>query len=135
MNTNDFTLIMIFYVFSKKFQVVCFRFVDRVKADFLRCGKREKSTADDFEDIMVKIWKISKVWLLKTVEDIVAKGKIARFKQVLLLSQCFQKSSAAEASESVYMRERVKEISILLFSILIQRHTFISSHVFNAFMS
>ena len=32
-----------------------------------------------------------------------AEGEIARFDQILFLSQCFQKSSAAEASESVCM--------------------------------
>ena len=37
-----------------------------------------------------------------------AKGEIARFEQFLLLSLRFlKKPSAAEASESVYMRERV----------------------------
>ena len=36
-----------------------------------------------------------------------AKGEIACFEQFLLLSQCFQNPSAAEASESVCMRERV----------------------------
>ena len=41
-----------------------------------------------------------------------AKGEIACFEQFLLLSLCFQKA-AAEASESVYMSERVKELSIL----------------------
>ena len=41
------------------------------------------------------------------VENIVSKGEIARFEQFLLLPLCFQKPSAAEASESVYMRERV----------------------------
>ena len=40
-------------------------------------------------------------------ENIVAKGEIVRFEQFLLLSLYFQKA-AAEASESVYMRERVK---------------------------
>ena len=45
--------------------------------------------------------------LWRKVENIVAKGEIARFVQFLLLSLCFQKPSAAEASESVYMRERV----------------------------
>ena len=42
------------------------------------------------------------------MENIVAKGEIACFEQFLLLSLCFEKSSAAEASKSVYMRERVK---------------------------
>ena len=43
--------------------------------------------------------------------NIVEKGEIARFEQFLLLSLCFQKlkkPSAAERSESVYTRERVK---------------------------
>ena len=47
-----------------------------------------------------------KVKLLTTFENIVAKGEIARFEQFLLLSECFQKSSASESSESVYKSER-----------------------------
>ena len=39
------------------------------------------------------------------------KGEIAGFEQFLPLSQCFQKSSATEASESIYMWERVKIIA------------------------
>ena len=35
-------------------------------------------------------------------------GEIARLEQFPLLPHCFQNSSAAEASETVYMRERVK---------------------------
>ena len=35
-----------------------------------------------------------------------ANGEIACFEQFLLLPQCFQKLSAADASESVYMWER-----------------------------
>ena len=35
------------------------------------------------------------------------KGEIAHYEQFLLLPQCFQKSSAVEMSESVYMWERV----------------------------
>ena len=38
------------------------------------------------------------------VENIVANEE---FEQFLLLSQCFQKTSAADASESVFMREKV----------------------------
>ena len=49
-----------------------------------------------------------KTFLLIIVENIVSKGEIARIEQFLLLSQSFQMSSAAEASESVYMRERDK---------------------------
>ena len=37
-----------------------------------------------------------------------AKGEIAHDEQFHHLRQCFQKSSAAEASESVYMCETVK---------------------------
>ena len=40
----------------------------------------------------------------------VSKGEIARFEQFLILSLCFKKSSAAEASESVHIRERVKDL-------------------------
>ena len=41
------------------------------------------------------------------MENIVVEGEIERFVQFLLLSLCFQIASAAEASESAYMRERV----------------------------
>ena len=44
-------------------------------------------------------------------------GEIACFEQFLLLSQRFQMSSAAEASESVYMWERVN--MIVVYSIII----------------
>ena len=44
---------------------------------------------------------------LKKVEKIMAKGEIARFEQFLLLSQCFQKSSAVDASKCMYRLERV----------------------------
>ena len=43
--------------------------------------------------------------LLKWVNNM-AKGEIAHNEHFLLLPQCFQKSSASEASESVCMRER-----------------------------
>ena len=48
-----------------------------------------------------------KVHLLNRVENSVTKGEIARFEQFIILSQCFQESAAAEASESVCMSERV----------------------------
>ena len=48
------------------------------------------------------------LWL--KVENMVSKGEIACFEQFLLLSLCFKKPSAAEASESFYMRERVKVV-------------------------
>ena len=38
------------------------------------------------------------------MENIVVKEEIARFEQFLLLTVCFQKPSAAEASERVFMR-------------------------------
>ena len=49
-----------------------------------------------------------KTYSLDRVENNVSKGEIARVEQFLLLSKRFQKSSAAEALESVYMWERVK---------------------------
>ena len=42
------------------------------------------------------------------VENIMAKEEIAHCELFLLLPQCFQKSSAAEVSESVYMWDRDK---------------------------
>ena len=45
---------------------------------------------------------------MNRVENIVAKGEIAHHVQFFLLPQRFQKSSPAEASESVDMWERVK---------------------------
>ena len=46
------------------------------------------------------------------VETIVAKGEIARFEQFFFCHYVFKKSSATEASESVYMRERVKSFIV-----------------------
>ena len=54
----------------------------------------------------------------KRLENIVTNGDIARLEQFLLLPRCFQKSSAAEASENVYMWERVKTIHPLYPSIV-----------------
>ena len=51
-----------------------------------------------------------------------AKGEIACFEQFLLCHYVFKKMSAAEASESVYIRERVKgSFSPLLVSTLYLR--------------
>ena len=44
---------------------------------------------------------------MQKVENIVANGEIAHFEQFLILPQYFQKSSVAEASESVYRWEMV----------------------------
>ena len=49
-----------------------------------------------------------KVLLLERVKNIVTKGDIVRFDQFLLLP------SAAEASESFYMRESVKALNPLI---------------------
>ena len=49
-----------------------------------------------------------KTYLLNRDENIVSNREIAHFEQFLLLSQSFQKSYAAEVSESVYREERVK---------------------------
>ena len=68
-----------------------------------------KSAADDCRNIWTKTQKISLTEgiITEKVKNIVVKGDIAHLEQFLLLSQCFQKSSAAETSESVYLWERV----------------------------
>ena len=48
-----------------------------------------------------------RVLLLNGVEYIVVKGEIAHLVQFLLLPQCFQELSAAEASKGVYIWEWV----------------------------
>ena len=47
-----------------------------------------------------------------------AKREIARYDQSLLLLQCFQNLSAAEASENIYMWEMVNPLSDMLFKSL-----------------
>ena len=44
----------------------------------------------------------------KELKTLWQKGEIACFEQFLLLPQCFQKTSAADASKYVYKWERVK---------------------------
>ena len=51
---------------------------------------------------------MDKLWL--KVENIVTKGEYARFDKFLLFHY------AAEASENVYMRERVKQVVNLILS-------------------
>ena len=50
--------------------------------------------------------------LLQKVENIVAKGEIACFVQFFSCHYVFKKLSAAEASESVYMKERESNIDL-----------------------
>ena len=60
-----------------------------------------KSTGDDFENFYAKLWTISIDEVIiteKSWKHCVAKEENARFEQFLLLSQNFQKSSAAEVS-------------------------------------
>ena len=52
-----------------------------------------------------------KVKLMNRVENISTNGEIAHHEQFHPLPKCFQRSSAAEASESVYMMERVNIIA------------------------
>ena len=51
-----------------------------------------KSAADDFENLVTKIWKISKKdsLIVNKVENIAAKGEIAHHEQFILWPQCFQ---------------------------------------------
>ena len=61
-----------------------------------------KFATDDFENVYSKLYKISLIVSINTakyVENIAAKGEIARFEQFLFLSRCFQRSSAADASK------------------------------------
>ena len=51
-----------------------------------------KSSADDFENIPPKKWKLMKVLLMHRVENMVTKGEITCFEQFLLLLPCFQKA-------------------------------------------
>ena len=60
-----------------------------------------KSTADDFENIVTKTLKISIKESLMVIKSCKHCGQIAHHEQFHLLSQCFQKSSVAEVSESV----------------------------------
>ena len=60
-----------------------------------------------------------RVYILKKVENIVANGEIARFDQFLLLSQCFEKSSAAVTSESICMWKRVKRNNLLYLNMYV----------------
>ena len=54
------------------------------------------------EKIMENLWK----WRYNYWIELKTLWQKARFEQFLLLSQCFQKSSTVEASESIYMWER-----------------------------
>ena len=52
-----------------------------------------------------------------------AKGEFANYEQLLLLSQCFKMSSAADASKCFYMLGRVKDnASFLIMSKLNSQH-------------
>ena len=54
-----------------------------------------------------------KTFLLNRVENIVAKGEISHYEQFDLLSQCFQKSSAAEESKRIYMWDMVNPFPLI----------------------
>ena len=49
--------------------------------------------------------------VLNKVENPYVKVEIAHYEQVLLLPKCFQKSSAAEALESVYLLGKVNPVT------------------------
>ena len=51
---------------------------------------------------------MDKLW--QKVENIVAKAEIARLCNIFFCHYVFKKPSAAEASESVYMRKRVNKL-------------------------
>ena len=67
---------------------------------------QEICSTDTFEHISIKMWEIL---INKSIitEKSVAKGDIAHNEQFLLLPECFQNLSAAEASERVRVWESV----------------------------
>ena len=76
--------------------------------------------------IWTKIWKITlnEDYLLNKIENILEKGENALFEQFLQSSQCFQKSSAAEISEGVFMWGTVK------LTILLKKYSIYFFHIF-----
>ena len=72
-----------------------------------------------------RLWTYDNIWL--KVENIVAKWEIARFVQFLHLSLCFQKAVCCRASESVYMRERVKRHEAFIASLIVNYEKYVST--------
>ena len=66
----------------------------------------QQTTVKTFTQDQANLYKWRYIYY-KKVENIVAKGELARFVQFILLSYCFQKSFAVDASKSVYKWERV----------------------------
>ena len=65
------------------------------------------------------------------VENFVAKGEFAHREKLLLLPQCFQKWSAADASKCIYGWERVKQLltacqSQVVFLVVLSSNTKLS---------
>ena len=57
---------------------------------------------------------------MRKVENIVLKGLFLKgyyYEQFSLLPQCLQKLSAAEASETIYMLESVKELKLMTINL------------------
>ena len=111
------TIVFTFFENFYSFYLMCFRIRERVKKN---CFNLSHSHLNPFPHTTILQQTTLNIFcqnienlhnwmdnLWQKVENIVAKGEIARFVQFLLLSLCFQKA-VWEASESVYMRERVK---------------------------
>ena len=62
---------------------------------------------------------------LKSVENTVGKGEIARYEQFLLFPQCFQMTSTAHTKKTGLVLERVKHILSLPFPNLFPRTFFV----------
>ena len=59
--------------------------------------------------------------ILDKVQNIVAKGEITVYEQVLLLPQSFQHTSSADASKCVCKLERINQICIQWYYYNVQR--------------
>ena len=111
--------------------VACTILVININLDFSKLCTQyfpsyDNFSADDLRIICQKIENLynwmANLWL--KVENIVAKEKIARLEHFFFLSchYVFKKRSAAEASESVYMRERVKRTILMYLNQCIHRY-------------
>ena len=72
---------------------------------------KKLSAAEALESVyMRERVKYEKIWLNPVIEfkTMWHKDKLRNYEHFLIMTECFQKASAAVASESVYMREREK---------------------------
>ena len=78
----------------------------------------QQTTLDIFCQQIENLYNWMDINLRQIVENIVAKGEIARSEQFLLLSLLFSNSRLLQASQNIYIRERVNWISRAITLIL-----------------